>query len=80
MKTTLELPDALFQEAKEFAAKHGMPFREVIEVSLRKHLAASSAKAKPFKLRKAPTWNAEALIEPGDWPTIRSIIYEGHGE
>jgi len=29
MKTTLELPDALFRRAKSAAAQRGIPFREL---------------------------------------------------
>ena len=80
MKTTLEIPDALFHEAKEYAAARGIPFREVVEVSLRSHLEAVPAKPKPFKVRKVAPWHSEALVDPSDWPAIRAILYEGRGE
>ena len=79
MKTTLEIPDALVHEAKEYAAARGIPFREVVEVSLRSHLEAVPATPKPFKLRKDKPWHGGTpLVDLSDWPAIRAIIYEGH--
>lgn len=40
MKTTLELPDPLFRDAKKRAAEEGVPFRLLVERALREHLAA----------------------------------------
>ncbi len=76
MKTTLELPDALFQEAKELAAKRGMPFRELVEISLRDHLQAAQTEPKPFKLGEAPSFHAEPLVDLSDWSAVKAIIRE----
>ena len=35
MKTTVDVPDGLFREAKAYAARNGMPVREVFELGLR---------------------------------------------
>jgi len=81
MKTTLELPDALFQEAKEFAAKQGIPFREVVEISLRSHLEAAQTKRQSFKLPEDKKWHGgKPLVDLSDWPAVRAILYEGRGE
>jgi hypothetical protein len=80
MKTTLELPDALLEEAKTYASKRGIPFREVVEISLRSHLEAAQIKAKPFKLKPDKPWHGgKPLVDVSDWPTVRAIAYEGHG-
>jgi hypothetical protein len=77
MKTTVEIPDALFREAKEYAAQHGIPLREVLERGLRTILAGSPPNRR-FRLRTVTT-KGEGLVCDGDWSTIRSLIYEGHG-
>lgn len=50
MKTTVEIPDSLLQEAKRYAAERNISFREVVEFGLRRVLAD---KKKPFKLKPA---------------------------
>ena len=78
MKTTIELPDDLLRQAKEYAARHGIPMREVIELGLQLALQAKRPSRRPFRL-KTITTKGEGLISEGDWGTIRSFIYEGHG-
>ena len=68
MKTTVELPDALFREAKQYAAGQGIPLREVFEQGLRAVLEGQTI-----------TTTGHGLVCDGDWETIRSLIYEGHG-
>jgi hypothetical protein len=43
MKTTVEIPDCLYREAKAYAATHGMSLREVIEAGLRGLLEGRSS-------------------------------------
>jgi hypothetical protein len=78
MKTTVELPDALFREAKAFAARHGIPVREVLERGLRMVLEGQPAGRQRFRL-KTVTTQGEGLACETDWSVIRSLIYEGHG-
>ncbi len=77
MKTTVELSDDLLRQAKEYAARHGVPLREVIEFGLQLALKASKPSRRPFRL-KTVTTKGDGLICDGDWGTIRSLIYEGH--
>jgi len=77
MKTTVEIPDSLFREAKAYAARHGIPLREVFEQGIRTMLEGSPAKRR-FRLRTVTT-KGEGLVCEGDWSRIRSLIYEGHG-
>ena len=78
MKTTIELPDALYREAKEYAVRQGIPMREVMERGLRAVLSESGAPTRRFRL-KTITTKGEGLVSEGDWAAIRSLIYEGHG-
>ncbi len=77
MKTTLEIPDSLFEEAKRTAARQNVPLRQMVETALRQYLKTQRA-SKPFRLREH-TFKGEGLASGADWPTIRSLIYEGHG-
>jgi hypothetical protein len=78
MKTTVELPEELLQQAKEYAARMGIPMREVIERGLQLALQSKKTSRRPFRL-KTITTKGEGLACDGDWSTIRSFIYEGHG-
>jgi len=77
MKTTVEIPDALFRQAKEYASRHGIPLRRVIEQGLEMLLRRPPARSRRFRL-KTVTTKGEGLVCPDDWGRIRSMIYEGH--
>jgi hypothetical protein len=78
VKTTVEIPDPLFRRAKEYAARNGIPLREVFERGLETVLRGSRPVARRFRL-KTVTTKGEGLICGDDWGKIRSLIYEGHG-
>jgi len=42
MKTTLEIPDAIFRRAKSVAAARGIPLREFVTEAVREKLAAKA--------------------------------------
>jgi len=42
MKTTLEIPDAIFRRAKPVAAARGIPLREFVTEAVREKLAAKA--------------------------------------
>ena len=81
MKTTLEIPDALFRRAKSAAAERGIPLRELVSEALADKLRAHGGEDKPWlktfgKLRSLRKETArinriieEAFgqIEPEDW-------------
>ena len=48
MKTTLELPDALFRWAKSAAAQRGIPFRELVSEALAEKLTVHGAEERPW--------------------------------
>ena len=80
MKTTVEIPDSLLDQAKHMAAKEHSTVRALIEEGLRRVLAERRS-AKPFKLRKA-SFKGRGLhpdMANASWEQIRDAIYEGHG-
>lgn len=48
MKTTLEIPDELFRQAKSVAASRGIPLRELVTIALDEKLNPSSDAEKPW--------------------------------
>jgi hypothetical protein len=49
MKTTLEIPDAIFRRAKSVAAERGIPFRALVSEALADKLRAQNERdAKPW--------------------------------
>lgn len=79
MKTTIEIADPLFEQAKRHAAEHDCTLREVVESGLRNLLKQSAAPRQPFRLRKG-SFKGKGLAQPLDWREIRERIYEGRGE
>jgi len=48
MKTTLEIPDAIFRRAKSVAAERGIPLRALISEALADKLRADDGSSKPW--------------------------------
>jgi len=48
MKTTLEIPDAIFRRAKSVAAERGIPLREFVTEAVKDKLARRNAADKPW--------------------------------
>ena len=69
MKTTLEVSDALFSSAKEFASRSQTTMRALVEEGLRRVLSDAKAKVKPaFKLKDASVRGKAVLIsDPRRW-------------
>lgn len=76
MKTTLNLPDALFEALKRAAATEKRTVTSIVEEALRQRLSSAQRYAgKPLQL---PTWNGESadgyLVEIADrealWATM----------
>ena len=53
MKTTIEIPDPLLDQARKIAARDGETLRSLVEQGLRTVVAQRTAKDKPFRLRDA---------------------------
>jgi hypothetical protein len=59
MKTTVEIPDALFRKAKATAAERGVPLKDLLTDAVREHVergTGNSSKNKPLALAPAPLW------------------------
>lgn len=78
MKTTVEIPDDLFREARLYAVRNGVPLHKLIARGLRMVVAPKTPANAKFRL-KTFTTRGEGLICDDNWSTIRSLIEEGHG-
>lgn len=56
MKTTVELPDATFRQAKVFAASHGMTFKQFFTEAVKEKLGRYNREAADRE--KEPPWMA----------------------
>ncbi len=80
VKTTVEIPDPLLEEAKAFAAEHQMTFRMVLETALRKVLQENRKPARAYHLRDGSFKGGKGIAPGMDWKAVRERIYEGRGE
>jgi Arc/MetJ family transcription regulator len=82
MKTTIDINDALFGEAKAAARRQGDSFRSIVEAALRQYLESTGEPVRqPFRLRRH-SFNGRGLRpEVGDagWERIREMAYGGRG-
>ena len=78
MKTTVDLPESLFREAKACAESRGVSFRQIIEEGLRAVIHAAPP-ANKFHLRDG-SFGGAGSRSPQSWAAIREAIYQGHGE
>ena len=79
MKTTVEISDALLDEAKRVASRESSTLRELIEEGLRRSID-ERRKRKSFRLRRA-SYRGRGL-QPGvssEWAQLREAAYEGRG-
>jgi len=80
MKTTVEIPDTLFEEARKVAHRDRTTLKVLVEEGLRK-IIADRRRRKGFQLRKA-TFKGNGLQSPlagASWDQIRELSYEGRG-
>ncbi|HVS00892.1 MAG TPA: DUF2191 domain-containing protein [Thermoanaerobaculia bacterium] len=80
MKTTLELPDTLVEEASAVASRDQTSLQALVEEGLR-HVLEERRSPASFRLRRA-TFRGQGVqpgIPEGDWTAIREILYEGRG-
>ncbi|PZF79660.1 DUF2191 domain-containing protein [Jiangella anatolica] len=76
MKTTVNLPDELLQEAQELARREGTTLKELIETGLRGVVRQRSAEAR-FVLDDASVGGngLRAEFRGAGWDQIRDAIY-----
>lgn len=80
MKTTVDIPRSLLEEAKRLAADHRTTVRALVEEGLRR-VIDEHQRTGMFRLRKA-TFKGEGLqpdIEGASWEAMRQRAYEGRG-
>jgi len=81
MKTTIQIPDSLFDEVRKLARREKTTLKALVEQGLRRILAERKRGNKGFCLRRV-TFNGKGLQPSGSgasWDQIREITYEGRG-
>ena len=81
MKTTVEIPDGLLDEARRLAARERTTVRALIEEGLRKTLESRRREDAAFRLRLV-TFRGDGLqphVQEGGWERLRDLAYEGRG-
>jgi hypothetical protein len=79
MKTTVEIADSLFAEAKACARSRRVPLRQIVEDGLRIVIDRDRKVRAAFKLRDG-SFGGKGLRDDVDWPAVRKAIYTGRGE
>ena len=80
MKTTVEIPDNLIDEARRLADRRGVTLRTLVEEGLR-HVVKSERRRPAFRLRDE-SFTGEGLqpaFDGATWERVRDAAYEGHG-
>ncbi|WP_203433771.1 type II toxin-antitoxin system VapB family antitoxin [Jiangella asiatica] len=77
MKTTVNLPDELFNEAQELARQQGTTLKELIETGLRSVVKQRRAKPR-FALDDASVGGRglQPAFRGARWEQVRDTIYE----
>lgn len=81
MKTTIDLSDSLFAEAKRAAAAENTTLRALVEAGLREQLNQRRKRSAPFRLRRA-AFKGKGLrpeLASASWPQLRDLAYGGLG-
>lgn len=80
MKTTIDISDALLDQAKKLAARDGISVKALVELGLRRVIAEGRNNA-VFRLRKASFkgMGLQPGIEGASWERLRELAYEGRG-
>lgn len=80
MKTTLEISDAILEEAKRLAVEEGTTVRALVEEGLRRALNEHRL-ARSFQLKRASVGGRglQPGVKEGSWERLRDLVYEGHG-
>ena len=80
MKTTIQIPDAVFEEARKLAHREKTTLKALVEQGLRKVLSEHKQR-NSFRLRKASFKGTglQAHLAGATWDQIRETSYEGRG-
>jgi hypothetical protein len=82
MKTTIEIADPLYEQAKALAREQGITLRELVETGLIRVLAERRHRSEPFQLRDASFPGGRGLQQEfaaASWAEILAAAYEGRG-
>lgn len=81
MRTTVDIPDTLYRELREKAAKESVPMRQMIIGALKLFLkgGANNQKQQRFKLKDQSVDGKGINPDFDSWEKIRNEIYKGHG-
>lgn len=82
MKTTIHIPDSLFDEAKKVATREKTTLKALVEEGLRKVVLERTGRGpEDFKLRPASFkgQGLNPLLAGAPWDRILDISYEEHG-
>jgi hypothetical protein len=80
MKTTIELPDTLIEQARRVAQREGATLRALVEEGLQRSLEARRQAAR--RQLDFPSYGGNGLTEKfqdAPWSQIRDEIYREHG-
>jgi CRISPR/Cas system-associated protein Csm6 len=80
MKTTIQIPENLFEEARKLAQRERTTMKALVEEGLRRILSERKRRS-AFRLRKA-TFKGTGLqphLAGASWEQIRELSYEGRG-
>jgi hypothetical protein len=78
MKTTVDINDALLEEAKRRAEVERTTLRALIEEGLRRLLSEREG-GEPFSLRRVTFGGQGVSPEATSWDEVRRRAYEGRG-
>lgn len=80
MKTTVQIPDSLFEEARKLAHRERTTLKALIQDGLRRVIAERKKRSR-FKLRKASFKGTglQPQLAGASWEKIRELSYEGRG-
>ncbi len=80
MKTTIQIPDALYKEMRKLAQREQTTMKAIVEESLRRTISERHRSSR-FQLRKA-TFKGNGLqphLAGTSWDQILRLSYEGRG-
>ena len=80
MKTTIQIPDTVFEEARKLAHREKTTLKALVEQGLRKVLSEHKQRNR-FRLRNASFKGTglQAHLAGASWDQIREASYEGRG-
>jgi hypothetical protein len=81
MKTTIDVADALLEEARRVAARDRTTLRQLVHEGLRRVLEERRPRRHTFQLRQVEPGGGgfQPEFADGDWARIRDEIYRGRG-